>query len=474
MISAPHLCVVGHPNKGKSSIVSTLIENDSVRIGTESGTTTRADTFEFVLDRRVLLQLTDTPGFQRARQLLTWLQSEAVAPADRPARVRQFLAIAEHAQKFPDEVALLTPIMQGAGILYVVDGAQPVSPADEAEMEILRWTGQPRMAVINPMDDLGALDEWQRTLSQFFQWVRVFNPLTATLPARQMLLRAVGELAMGWSRPISELCQLLQARDLYRLTEASTALAQYWCAQIVRREPVTVLDKTNADLIGISLFKAEEKLRRRLDEQEETFFKQLGSAWGHGTTMLEREAQWDLGKDNLMNTETWYLWGLKQKELLLVSGAAGAATGLVVDMGLGGSSFLLGAVSGGLIGSVGGWWAARQLPGKRLGWLPLSRQQDFAGPVQHPNFPLVVMARALTFTQQLWLRPHAKRGALLVRNSAHDWSRADHIQLLRWTKLIQADKWTAKHLEELIDWIKLQLKSRLSEVTEREEQTTWQ
>src|SRR5690606_17221497 len=73
MMLVPHLCVVGHPNKGKSSIVSTLTENDSVRIGTESGTTTNADSFEFMLDQRVLLRLTDTPGFQRARQVLSWL-----------------------------------------------------------------------------------------------------------------------------------------------------------------------------------------------------------------------------------------------------------------------------------------------------------------------------------------------------------------------------------------------------------------
>src|SRR5690606_26681715 len=53
--TVPHLCVVGHPNRGKSSIVSTLTENDSVRIGAESGTTKRADTFEFMIDQRVLL-----------------------------------------------------------------------------------------------------------------------------------------------------------------------------------------------------------------------------------------------------------------------------------------------------------------------------------------------------------------------------------------------------------------------------------
>jgi hypothetical protein len=447
----PHLCVVGHPNKGKSSIVSTLTENDSVRVGAESGTTTSADTFEFLLEQRVLLKLTDTPGFQRARQVLSWLQSAEVTSANRPERVKQFLREPDHAQKFPDEVALLTPIMAGAGILYVVDGAQPVSPADEAEMEILRWTGQPRMAVINPMGEPRALDEWQRTLAQFFQWVRVFNPLTASLPDRHTLLRAMGELLPEWSKVVGELCAQLDERDHRRLEQASESLASYWCEQMVRREAVTLLDSS-----GLS--QAEDRLRRVLDDEEHHFFHRISRAWGHHHSQMERNARWDLGSDTLMNTENWYLWGLKQRELLMVSGAAGAATGLILDAGLGGTSFLLGAVSGGVIGSVGGWLASRQLPGKRLGWLPLAQQKQFAGPVQHPNFPLVVMARALTFTRQLWQRPHAERGILSLRTSAQSWTRAEQVQLLQWAKSLQQERWREKQQEALVGWVREELK----------------
>lgn len=454
--STPHLCVVGHPNRGKSSIVSTLTENDSVRIGPESGTTTRADTFEFVINQRVVLQLTDTPGFQRARQVLAWLQQQPVSPAERPARVKQFLQVPEHAHRFPDEVALLTPIMAGAGILYVVDGAQPVTPADEAEMEILRWTGQPRMAVINPMGDVASdenfVQQWQTTLEQFFQWVRSFNPLTANLATRYTLLRAMGELHQSWSGPMRELCQRLEERDHQRLEEVSYAIAQYWCAQITRREPVTLLEKA-----GLST--AEAALRRALDQQEELFFQQLSRTWGHTTSTLQRQSEWDLGQDTLMNTETWYLWGLKQRDLLLVSGAAGAATGLLVDAGTGGSSMLLGAVSGGVLGSVGGWLAAQRLPGKRLGWLPLTREKHYAGPVQHPNFPLVVMARALTFTRQLWQRPHAQRDAITLRTSAADWTRQEQVQLLQWTKALQQNQWKAKQQTALVNWLSEQLQS---------------
>lgn len=472
----PHLCVVGHPNKGKSSIVSTLTENDSVQVGAESGTTTRASTFDFILGGKRLLSLTDTPGFQRARQVLAWLEQEDVSPAQRPARVQAFLQEPSHGIRYPDEVALLQPIMNGAGIVYVVDGAQPVSPADGAEMEILRWTGQPRMAVINPMGEVSHQDEWQRTLSQFFQWVRVFNPLTATLPAREMLLRAVGELAPGWSAPVADLCRRLREREEERLTEVSHALAQYWCSQMAQRVPVSLRDKAAA--MSPSTTPPEEKLRGLLEKQESEFFDALRQAWGYQSAILEQtedgESRWQLdAADNLMNTETWYLWGLKQRELLMVTSGAGAATGLLVDAGLGGASLLLGAVSGGLLGSAGGWWASRQLPGKRLGWLPLTSQKQFVGPVQHPNFPLVVMARALTFTQQLWLRPHAQRSMLALRNNAHSWSHREQVQLIQWCKLAQKDQWKPQHQEALRSWIESGLRSRLQDAMRREENAAW-
>ena len=486
----PHLCVVGHPNKGKSSIVSTLTENDSVEVGPESGTTHRASTFDFVLDGKRLLSLTDTPGFQRARQVLEWLERDKVLPAERPARVRAFLQQPEHQQRFPDEVALLTPIMAGAGILYVVDGAQPVSPADEAEMEILRWTGQPRMAVINPMgshldiNPAGAnnfQEQWQRTLGQFFQWVRIFNPLTATLPARETLLRAVGELAPGWNAPIDDLCQRLRARDRDRLVDVSHALAQYWCAQVGARIRLSLLNTALQHRVPLQNSPqklAEDKLRKLLDDQEKQFFDRLCIAWGHNATDVAHsnspQSHWQLEGNQLMNTETWYLWGLKQRELLMISGGAGAATGLLVDAGLGGTSLFLGAVSGGLLGSASGWWASRQMMGKRLGWLPLTQQKEFIGPVQHPNFPLVVMARALTFTQQLWLRPHAERGRLALRTDAYAWSQHEQVRLVQWSKLVQKNQWKPQHQEDLRQWIEQTLCHHLQQATQDEQAGAWQ
>ncbi|MDQ7050990.1 MAG: GTPase domain-containing protein [Enterobacterales bacterium] len=68
--------VVGHPNKGKSSIVSTLAKNDNVAISRRSGTTTHSHYFK-IDTGNAGFELIDTPGFQRPQKVLQWLKQKS-------------------------------------------------------------------------------------------------------------------------------------------------------------------------------------------------------------------------------------------------------------------------------------------------------------------------------------------------------------------------------------------------------------
>ena len=74
-MTRPRFAIVGHPNKGKSSIVATLAEDDAIAISSHPGTTTHARAYPMRLDGEVLYELVDTPGFQRARETLAWLEA---------------------------------------------------------------------------------------------------------------------------------------------------------------------------------------------------------------------------------------------------------------------------------------------------------------------------------------------------------------------------------------------------------------
>ena len=132
----PIFAIVGHPNKGKSSIVATLAEDEFVAISPDPGTTRMARSFRMRINEQVLYELVDTPGFQRPRAILEWLRQHERGADARPQVIRDFVAAHADADRFQNEVELLKPILAGAGVLYVVDGAHPYGPEYEPEMEV--------------------------------------------------------------------------------------------------------------------------------------------------------------------------------------------------------------------------------------------------------------------------------------------------------------------------------------------------
>src|SRR4030095_7527246 len=132
--AAPAFAVVGHPNKGKSSIVSTLAQDDSVRIAPEPGTTTECREYPMRIDGVVQYVLVDTPGFQRARRALDWMRARETHAGAHRAGGEAVVEEQRASARFPDECRLLAPVLAGAGIVYVADGARPYGPDFEAEM----------------------------------------------------------------------------------------------------------------------------------------------------------------------------------------------------------------------------------------------------------------------------------------------------------------------------------------------------
>ncbi|WP_178338780.1 GTPase domain-containing protein, partial [Marinobacter nauticus] len=119
MSQQPVFAVVGHPNKGKSSVVATLSQNDAIAIALEPGTTRARQAYPLSVDGQQLYTLVDTPGFQRPRRVLQWLEAHSLSASDHPETVRAFVIQHQDDDRYVDECELLAPIIEGAGIIYV-------------------------------------------------------------------------------------------------------------------------------------------------------------------------------------------------------------------------------------------------------------------------------------------------------------------------------------------------------------------
>ena len=216
--------VVGHPNKGKSSIVSTLARNDDINISQQSGTTTKANHYRIDTGQGGF-ELIDTPGFQRPQKVLKWLKNKATSADQYANAIKSFVEDESCKLNFPDEVELLTPLVNGAAILYVVDGSRPYGTEYETEMEILRWTGRPSMALINPIESDEYIVPWKNALHQFFKLVKVFNPMNADLDKQILLLNSFALLEPKWKNNLDLVAEDLLNQEKQFVHQSITILA---------------------------------------------------------------------------------------------------------------------------------------------------------------------------------------------------------------------------------------------------------
>jgi len=420
-MNAPELAVVGRVNKGKSSIIATLSEDTRVAISATPGTTREATRFPVAVDDMVLFTLVDTPGFEEAQRALAWMQSTDPSPSERAARVRAFVQAFEGTEEFVEERKLLCPVLDGAGILYVVDGTQPYRDNYKAEMEILRWTGMPRMALVNRVGRADHAEQWRNALLQFFSVVRDFDAHLSTFSERLRLLTTFRELHDPWRGDLDAAIQALEAERTRRREESAHIITDLLVEALTYTLETRVEDAHQREA---EKRRIEQSFHTELRAKEHRARRAVQHLYGHRAvwtddTQIERPTF----DQDLFAKQTWDVLGLSGPQILALYTMAGAAVGGVIDVGVGGAAFLTGMVIGAVTGAGAGAMhlsrrfaraasadgAVEQLRRAFSGGVAFR-----VGPHAHPSFPFVLLDRALLHHHSVRTRTHARRDAAMV------------------------------------------------------------
>jgi len=407
-MTIPVFAIVGHPNKGKSSIVSTLSQDESVAISPIPGTTAGNRRYPMAVDGEILYELIDTPGFQRARVVLEWVRGHARSAMERADTVRRFVDEHHGDPRFTAECSLLAPILEGAGILYVVDGSRPFGEDYEAEMEILRWTGQPSLALINMIGDSDYSKDWEKALGQYFRIVRVFNAMTADFDRRVQLLLAFGEIREEWRDALRKAVRILREEQARRRGLSARVIAEMLARMLthVRRRRLAaheVMDDARDDLL--------QAYKQDLAVMEQRCRNEVEQVYNHSNLERHEPLVQLLDKD-LFSRQTWLLFGLTRQQLIATGALGGAAAGSVIDLAVHGASLLLGSGLGAVAGGVSAWLTSDRIANIKVLGHALGGKEISIGPMRNINFPYVVLGRALLHHRMIEERTHAHRGPL--------------------------------------------------------------
>ena len=455
----PTFAVVGKVNMGKSAVLATLLEEDDeaiIRISSEPGETTRCQRLSLVLDGRERLRFIDTPGFQQPVEALRIIRGMADDPQRGPGpdTLARFVAHYRNSDEFVDECRLLEPLIEGAGVLYVVDPDVPVQDGFIAEIEILRLSAGARLAVLNPHNRAGDhrapahADAWRSQLGQAFNLVRTFDAHAARFAARRDLLGALNQIDERDHDHLQATLALLDAEWAQRREDAAERIQVFLRTAIGVREHV---DYADGDL-------PDKARREAVATATECYYARL--------SVLEREASDDLldlyrhrhtratagvrmADDlDLASDDTWRRLGLTRRQLAVVGAAVGAGAGLSVDASTLGHTLGLGALIGGVSGGALAYFKGDALPTLSLS---IGRQgvvggkRVTLGPPKNPNFAWVLLDSLLIRYRLIVVRPHALRGDRSLAAGGDD-SVVSHLpsarqkRLARWFKEVGRDR----------------------------------
>ena len=430
----PTFAVVGRVNMGKSAVIATLLEiddNELVRISPTPGETTRCQPHRVVFGDRECVRFIDTPGFSRPVEALRAIQRIHGEGTPGLETLRKF--VAEAGEEFGDEKRLLEPLLAGAGVLYVVDPAKPLRDDFLAEMEILRWTGRPRLALLNRRDGATGPDEeaWKTLLGGAFNLVRTFDAHHARYDERLRLLRALLEIEENHRGLLEETIRLVEGEWRRRCEEAAEVVITFLESALQLRVSATLEER---DLrVPTRRQKKTELLSKQyftdLAGLERACFRGLLKIYRHHLLKADTRQESFQGID-LESRETWTKFGLSRTQLVAVASALGASAGLAIDIGTVFFTHGAGTAIGALLGGGTAWFKGGSLPDLRIsltGGMKLGTGEGKSltlGPPKNPNFPWILLDGVLTRYRSMLARAHGRRDEELLAGSDSSFTRA--------------------------------------------------
>ncbi len=428
----PSFVVVGRVNAGKTATLATLLEVDDdevLRISQTPGETTEVQALPVVYDDEEWMRFFDSPGFQQPVEAMREIERMAGGGTPGPDEIRRF--VAECHERFPDEARLLEPVAKGAGILYVVDPCKPLRDSFLAEIEILRWSGRPRLALLNPQGPPNEHAEmWRERLGTAFNLVRGFDAHSAKYEERRKLLLALLQIEERHAARIEHVIAAMEREWDQRREDAAEALVDFLENALALRTRDGLDERDRG--VPARRARKEEALAadyyRKLAKLESDCLGRWLRIYRHHLIEADVEPSAHRGLD-LATGETWRKWGLNRWQLAAAGALAGGAAGAAFDIGVGVHSLGAGTVIGALGGGTAAFLKGGKLPelkvslGGGLKWKAGDGETLVVGPPKNPNFPWVLLDSMLVRYRSILARAHGRRDAATLAGSGTGFAR---------------------------------------------------
>lgn len=340
------LAVVGHTNVGKTSLLRTLTRDVGFgEVSHRPSTTRHVEGARLSVAGEALLELYDTPGLEDAIALLDYLE-RLERPGERldgPARLARFLDSSEARQRFEQEAKVLRQLLSSDAGLYVIDAREPVLAKYRDELAVLAMCGRPLLPVLNFVSSNQHREqEWRDALARLGLHALVgFDSVAPPLDGERRLYDSLALLQEKARPQLQRLIDDHQAQRLLRRNSAARLIAELLLDCAACRRSVAAQNILEQGAISDLHQAIRQREQRCVEALLRLYAFRQNDAKAADLPLLD--GRWG---DDLFNPET-----LKQLGVKVGGGmAAGAATGLGVDLLVGGITLGAAAAIGALLG----------------------------------------------------------------------------------------------------------------------------
>jgi len=399
----PVIAIIGHPNEGKSSVLSTLTEDDSVVVSDYPGETVVCQRFPVQIGSETVMEFVDTPGFQNPIRLLQSMRESGLTDE----KLLDYIHEKHGADAdYHHDLELMKPLREGAGLIYVVDCSRPLLEEDKAEMEILRLINRPRMAVINFKDeDREYMEAWKLAFRRHFNVIREFNAHQARFQERIALLETLKAIQQDWEPAINRAIEAYHKDWDYRKRRVVEDTVRYLEWALNHKAERKYTRESDSESVRQEIT---ESYKRKIEKEEQRLFSEIRRLYKHHLYDFKLPEQ-SILKEELFSEETWQVLGLTQKQLLVSATTLGAGLGAALDVAASGLTFGVFTAAGALAGGGGMLFKGKELSKIRINRLPMGGFSMTAGPSKNPQFPFILLDRVLLYFQVIASHSHGKR-----------------------------------------------------------------
>lgn len=355
------IVVVGHTNHGKTSTIRTLCEDAAFgKVKDEPGTTTGIHRKRNQINGKTTFLVYDTPGFEDLNEL--YADVEATLDGDRTPRIDDILQyLRKHSKKETELIfRTLEVIIESHVIIYVINVTEPVLDDYKGEIECLKKSGVPLVVAFNFSKTRNSQNEtWVRylkhdvnihTYSEYDAHTRTWQD-EDRLFEKMKILVGDGSLHQkfmdSWIR--------FRRRKAIDAIDASVdeicEMVNELAACVIITKDVTKKNKDEKRR------QAEEELQDEVNKRKMKCIEEIATSFGFSLDDISNDSPSKTESESILTFNVFdsnrLRWSATIAGLI-----AGGASGGVIDACVGGTSFGLGLIIGGLFGAALGYFGA--------------------------------------------------------------------------------------------------------------------